>query len=35
MGRQKLLDWAIRYNGHGLDGLGDRWDDRRPQAERA
>ena len=30
MDRQTLRDWVIRYNEHGLDGLGDRWGDGRP-----
>jgi transposase len=31
MDRQVLRDWVIRYNGHGLDGLPDRWGNGRPR----
>lgn len=30
MDRQTLRDWVIRYNEHGVDGLGDRWGAGRP-----
>lgn len=30
MDRQTLRDWVLRYNAHGLEGLGDRWGDGRP-----
>jgi transposase len=30
MDRQTLRDWVLRYNEHGLGGLGDRWGDGRP-----
>lgn len=29
MDRQTLLDWVLRYNAHGIDGLADRWGVRR------
>lgn len=32
MDRQTLRDWVIRYNEHGVDGLGDRWGAGRPTA---
>jgi transposase len=32
MDRQTLRDWVIRYNAHGVDGLGDRWGAGRPTA---
>ena len=30
MDRQTLRDWVIRYNAHGVVGLGDRWEGGRP-----
>jgi transposase len=30
MDRQTLRDWVIRYNAHGVEGLGDRWGGGRP-----
>lgn len=30
MDRQTLRDWVLRYNGHGIDGLADRWNGGRP-----
>lgn len=30
MDRQRLRDWVIRYNEHGIEGLHDRWGDGRP-----
>ena len=32
MDRQTLRDWVIRYNEHGVAGLGDRWGAGRPTA---
>jgi transposase len=32
MDRQTLRDWVIRYNEHGIGGLGDRWGGGRPAA---
>jgi transposase len=32
MDRQTLRDWVIRYNEHGVAGLGDRWGGGRPTA---
>lgn len=32
MDRQTLRDWVIRYNEHGIEGLGDRWGAGRPTA---
>ena len=32
MDRQTLRDWVIRYNEHGVAGLGDRWGAGRPNA---